>query len=106
PGIAGMLQKMAEGIPVEGMESILPVVAGPVVPLTDCLPEGSAVALVDPERSSARAASLGETNREFLEAAWSAATAGASAPIDLQQGDFLAISELREAVHARDGVWW
>ncbi|GAA5150404.1 transcription-repair coupling factor [Microbacterium pseudoresistens] len=106
PGIAGMLQKMAEGIPVEGMESILPVVAGPVVPLTDCLPEGAAVALVDPERSSARAVSLGETNREFLDAAWSAATAGASAPIDLQQGDFLAISELREAVHVRDGVWW
>ena len=106
PGIAGMLQKMAEGIPVEGMESLLPVVAGPVVPLTDYLPEHAAVALVDPERSGARAASLGETNREFLDAAWSAATAGASAPIDLQTGDFLSIAELRTAVHGRDGVWW
>ncbi|MGN8024997.1 transcription-repair coupling factor [Microbacterium sp. 22242] len=106
PGIAGMLQKMAEGIPVEGMESLLPVVAGPVVPLTDYLPAGASVALVDPERSGARAASLGETNREFLEAAWSAATAGASAPIDLQTGDFLSIAELREAVHGHDGVWW
>ena len=106
PGIAGMLQKMAEGIPVEGMESLLPVVAGPVVPLTDYLPQGAAVALVDPERSGARAASLGETNREFLDAAWSAATAGASAPIDLQTGDFLSIAELRAAVHARGGVWW
>jgi len=106
PGIAGMLQKMSEGIPVEGMESLLPVVAGPVVPLSDYLPEGAAVALVDPERSGARAASLGDTNREFLEAAWSAATAGASAPIDLQQGDFLSIADLRSAVHERDGVWW
>ncbi|SFR42757.1 transcription-repair coupling factor [Microbacterium azadirachtae] len=106
PGIAGMLQKMAEGIPVEGMESLLPVVAGPVVPLVDYLPNGAAVALVDPERSGARAASLGETNREFLDAAWSAATAGASAPIDLQTGDFLSIAELRTAVHDRDGVWW
>ncbi|MCE4025654.1 MULTISPECIES: transcription-repair coupling factor [unclassified Microbacterium] len=106
PGIAGMLQKMAEGIPVEGMESLLPVVAGPVVPLTDYLPEHAAVALVDPERSGARAASLGETNREFLDAAWSAATAGASAPIDLQTGDFLSVAELRSAAHARDGVWW
>ncbi len=106
PGISGMLQKMAEGIPVEGMESLLPVVAGPVVPLTDYLPENAAVALVDPERSSARAASLGETNREFLDAAWSAATAGASAPIDLQTGDFLSVGELREAVHDRGGVWW
>ncbi|MBS1699608.1 MAG: transcription-repair coupling factor [Actinobacteria bacterium] len=106
PGISGMLQKMAEGIPVEGMESLLPVVAGPVVPLTDYLPEQAAVALVDPERSGARAASLGETNREFLEAAWSAATAGASAPIDLQTGDFLSVAELRAAVHERSGVWW
>ena len=106
PGIAGMLQKMAEGIPVEGMESLLPVVAGPVVPLSDYLPEGAAVALVDPERSGARAASLGETNREFLDAAWSAATAGASAPIDLQTGDFLSIADFRAAVHAHDGVWW
>ncbi|WP_251445193.1 transcription-repair coupling factor [Microbacterium sp. USTB-Y] len=106
PGIAGMLQKMAEGIPVEGMESLLPVVAGPVVPLADYLPEQAAVALVDPERSGARAASLGETNREFLDAAWSAATAGASAPIDLQTGDFLSIGDLRAAVHDRDGVWW
>ncbi|MFJ4164936.1 transcription-repair coupling factor [Microbacterium sp. NPDC089698] len=106
PGIAGMLEKMAEGIPVEGMESLLPVVAGPVVPLTDYLPENAAVALVDPERSGARAASLGETNREFLDAAWSAATAGASAPIDLQTGDFLSVAELCAAVHDRGGVWW
>ncbi|MBS1907111.1 MAG: transcription-repair coupling factor [Actinobacteria bacterium] len=106
PGISGMLQKMAEGIPVEGMESLLPVVAGPVVPLTDYLPENAAVALVDPERSGARAASLGETNREFLDAAWSAATAGASAPIDLQTGDFLSVAELRAALHERGGVWW
>ncbi|UGS26804.1 transcription-repair coupling factor [Microbacterium resistens] len=106
PGIAQMLQRMSEGIPVEGMESLLPVVAGPVVPLSDYLPEGAAVALVDPERAGARAASLGETNREFLEAAWSAATAGATAPIDLQQGDFLSVAELREAVHEHGGVWW
>ena len=33
--------------------------------------------------------SLAETNREFLHAAWSAATAGAQAPIDLDAGDFL-----------------
>ncbi|MGX1695823.1 transcription-repair coupling factor [Microbacterium keratanolyticum] len=106
PGIAAMLQKMAEGIPVEGMESLLPAVAGPLVPLADYLPAGSATALVDPERASARATSLGETNREFLEAAWSAATAGASAPVDLGAGDFLSLGDFRTAVHDRDGVWW
>ncbi|PCE14362.1 transcription-repair coupling factor [Microbacterium sp. SZ1] len=106
PAIAGMLEKMAEGIPVEGMESLLPAVAGPLKSLVEYLPEGSATAVVDPERSSARAITLGETNREFLDAAWSAATSGASAPIDLGAGDFLTIARLREIVRDRGGVWW
>ncbi|QTV79901.1 transcription-repair coupling factor [Microbacterium sp. NIBRBAC000506063] len=114
PALAGMLEKMAEGIPVEGMESLLPLVAGPLVSLVEYLPMRSAVALLDPERSTARAATLGETNREFLDAAWSAATSGAEAPIDrdslssagLDAGDFLTIPELREVVHGREGVWW
>ena len=106
PAIAGMLEKMAEGIPVEGMESLLPAVAGPLKSLAEYLPAGSATAVVDPERSSARAITLGETNREFLDAAWSAATSGASAPIDLGAGDFLTIAQLREVVRDRGGVWW
>ncbi|MEE2815249.1 MAG: transcription-repair coupling factor, partial [Actinomycetota bacterium] len=63
-------------------------------------------AVVDPERASSRAQNLGETNREFLDAAWSAATSGASAPIDLGAGDFLSLARMREIVHGRDGVWW
>ena len=106
PAIAGMLEKMAEGIPVEGMESLLPAVAGPLSSLAEYLPAGAATAVVDPERSSARAITLGETNREFLDAAWSAATSGASAPIDLGAGDFLTIAQLREVVRDRGGVWW
>ncbi|MFK4762009.1 transcription-repair coupling factor [Microbacterium sp. ZW T5_45] len=106
PAIAGMLEKMAEGIPVEGMESLLPAVAGPLVSLAEYFPEGSAAAVVDPERSTARAITLGDTNREFLDAAWSAATSGASAPIDLGAGDFLTIARFREAVHDRGGVVW
>ncbi|MFK0401778.1 transcription-repair coupling factor [Microbacterium sp. NPDC090225] len=106
PAIAGMLEKMAEGIPVEGMESLLPAVSGPLSSLAEYLPAGAATAVVDPERSSARAITLGETNREFLDAAWSAATSGASAPIDLGAGDFLTIAQLREVVRDRGGVWW
>ncbi|MGY1550764.1 transcription-repair coupling factor [Microbacterium sp. A588] len=106
PAIAGMLEKMAEGIPVEGMESLLPAVSGPLKALIEYFPEGTATALIDPERASARAQSLGDTNREFLDAAWSAATSGASAPIDLGAGDFLTVARLREIVRERDGVWW
>ncbi|MDW4571260.1 transcription-repair coupling factor [Microbacterium sp. M3] len=106
PGLAGMLEKMAEGIPVEGMESLLPAVVDRLVTLVDYLPEHAAVALVDPERAVTRAITLGETNREFLDAAWSAATAGASTPVDLGAGDFLTLPALREATRERGGVWW
>ncbi len=106
PGLRTMLEKMSEGIPVEGMESLLPAVADGIVPLVDYLPRGTAVALIDPERAVTRAMTLGETNREFLEAAWSAATAGADAPVDLDSGDFLALPELHAATRERGGVWW
>ncbi len=106
PGLAGMLEKMSEGIPAEGMESLLPAVVDRLVTVADYLPEGAAVALVDPERAVTRAITLGDTNREFLEAAWSAATAGAQTPIDLGAGDFLTLPALREAARARGDVWW
>ena len=106
PGLRGMLEKMSEGIPVEGMESLTPALVDGLVTIADYLPVGTATALIDPERSVTRAITLGETNREFLEAAWSAATAGAAAPIDLGAGDFVSLPVLREAVHERDGVWW
>ena len=113
PSIAGMLEKLAEGIPVEGMESLSPALLERLVPITHYLPDGAAVAVVSPERVESRAVSLGETNREFLDAAWSAATAGAETPIDLAAGDFLTLRELREAaLYSAPGepdagrVWW
>ena len=106
PGIAQMLEKMANGIPVEGMESLSPVVAGPLVSLPAYLPPAASVALVDPERAITRALTLGETNREFLEAAWAVATGGGDAPVDLDAGDFLPISRLRDDVRSAGGVWW
>lgn len=106
PGLSAMLEKMAEGIPVEGMESLLPAVVDRLVTLVDYLPDGAAVALVEPERAVTRAITLGETNREFLDAAWSAATAGAKTPVDLGAGDFLTLPALRDATREHGGVWW
>lgn len=106
PALRSMLERMAEGIPVEGMESLTPVLVDRLVPVVEYLPEGAAVALVDPARSLARARNLHDTNREFLDAAWSAATAGASTPVDLGAGDFLALEDVRDAARERGGVWW
>ncbi|MRH28700.1 transcription-repair coupling factor [Microbacterium sp. SYP-A9085] len=106
PGLRGMLEKMAEGIPAEGMESLTPALVDRLVTLVDYLPAASAVALLDPERSVTRALTLAETNREFLEAAWSVATAGGEVPVDLGAGDFVTLPALREVAHGRGGVWW
>ena len=104
PSLSQMLAKIAEGIPVDGMESLAPALADRLVPLTHYLPTDAAIAVLAPERVASRAVSLVETNREFLSAAWNAATAGAEAPIDLDSGDFLSISALRDAAGARN--WW
>ena len=104
PSLSTMLAKIGEGIPVDGMESLAPALVDRLVPLTHYLPAGAAIAVLSPERVAARAVSLGETNREFLSAAWNAATAGAEAPIDLDSGDFVTLSMLRESAAGRP--WW
>ncbi|HEY4225618.1 MAG TPA: transcription-repair coupling factor, partial [Pseudolysinimonas sp.] len=104
PTLASLLAKVAEGIPVEGMEALAPALLDKLVPLTDYLPPDSAIAILGPERVSTRAVNLAETNKEFLDAAWNAATAGAQAPIDLGAGDFLTVNGLRKAAGGR--AWW
>ncbi len=104
PSFAGMLAKLAEGIPVDGMESLAPALVDRLVPLTHYLPQDAAVAVLSPERVAGRAVDLIATNREFLAAAWNAATAGAEAPIDLDAGDFVTLASLRESAGNR--TWW
>lgn len=104
PSLAQMLAKISEGIPVDGMESLAPALVDRLVPLTHYLPPDAAIAVLSPERVSSRALSLVETNREFLSAAWNAATAGAEAPIDLDSGDFITLGALRVAAGKR--AWW
>jgi transcription-repair coupling factor (superfamily II helicase) len=103
PNISTMLEKIAQGIPVEGMESLTPALVDQLVPLTHFAPAGTAVAVLSPERVRTRAAHVAQTNNEFLDAAWHAASVGASAPIDLSSGDFLELDDLRAGFL---GPWW
>ena len=102
PSLGTLLAKISEGIPVEGMESLAPALVDRLVPLTHYLPESAAIVVLSPERVASRAVSLLETNREFLTAAWHAATVGAESPIDLDAGDFVTVNGLREAAGVRD----
>ncbi|HEX8518714.1 MAG TPA: transcription-repair coupling factor [Pseudonocardia sp.] len=84
PPLRELLERLAEGIPAEGMESLVPaLVGGELELLTDLLPAGAPVLLADPERIRTRSADLVRTGQEFLEASWFTAGIGGDAPIDV-----------------------
>ena len=102
-----MLTKLAEGIPVEGMEALIPaLLPGEMQLLTDILPPGAHVLLNDPEKIRTRAHDLVRTGQEFLEASWMAAAGGGKAPIDLGASAYRDLADI--AAHARDTghPWW
>ena len=106
PALADMLGKLAEGIPVEGMEAFTPVLAERMDLLVDYVPPGGLVLACDPERIRARAEDLVRTSQEFLEASWVNAAAGAEAPIDLGPSAFQPIARIRAAAAALGLPWW
>ncbi|QDQ91303.1 transcription-repair coupling factor [Rhodococcus sp. WB9] len=112
-----MLDKMSAGIPVEGMEALLPVLRpGQLQLLTDVLPESAHVLLCDPEKIRTRATDLVRTGQEFLEASWTAASIGGAAPLDTSvlKGDgidlgasaYRSLSQVRESAEATGLPWW
>ncbi|MFC7403009.1 transcription-repair coupling factor [Citricoccus sp. GCM10030269] len=130
PGATDMLERISQGIAVEGMESLAPILADGMVPLVDLLPEGSLTVLVEPEKIRHRADDLLSTNEEFLSAAWATASQGGAAPVDLSNavtaalgmhtaenggsdsagqagaGGFATLAETRTAALRRFQGWW
>ncbi|GAA2211284.1 transcription-repair coupling factor [Nonomuraea monospora] len=106
PALAEVLDQLAEGVPVEGMEAFAPVLAGEMDLLLDHLPIRSAVFVCDPERIRGRAEELVRTSQEFLEASWINAAAGGEAPIDLGAAAFRTLEEIREHADALGQPWW
>ncbi len=110
PGVADLLSKVAEGIAVEGMESLAPALVDGMESLLDVLAPDSAVVLLDPERVRTRAHDLVATSEEFLGASWANAAAGNAVPVDLQQvlGTASSWSLSHARAHALEiGVpWW
>jgi transcription-repair coupling factor (superfamily II helicase) len=105
--LAEMLAKLADGIPTEGMEALIPVLcAGELDLLTDVLPDGAHVLVIDPEKVRTRAHDLVRTGQEFLEAAWMAAAGGGKSPLDLGRSAYRDLADT--ASHARDTghPWW
>lgn len=125
PGVADLLEKVAAGISVEGMESLAPVLVDRMVPLLDLVPAGTIVVVTDPEKVRTRAHDLVATSAEFLAASWSNASAGSAVPVDLSQvgaagvgtaagvserdlgeGSYWPLARVREHARARSIPWW
>ena len=106
PELEEILGKIAEGIAVEGMEALSPVLVDGMELLLDQLPAGTHLLACDPERIRARAADLVRTSQEFLDASWSGAASGGKAPIDLGAAALRDLDDVRD--HARElGIpWW
>ncbi|SDN11733.1 transcription-repair coupling factor [Allokutzneria albata] len=105
--LAEMLTKLAQGIPCEGMEALIPaLLPGELQLLTDVVPEGTHVLLADPEKIRTRAHDLVRTGQEFLEASWMAAAGGGSAPIDLGATAYRALGEIADHARASGRPWW
>ena len=110
PGVSEMLAKVADGIAVEGMESLAPALVDGMESVLDVLPDESIVLLADPEKVRRRAHDLVATSQEFLEASWANAAAGNAVPVDLASvlgtASFWTIAQLRAHALEAGRPWW
>ena len=106
PELSDLLGRIADGIAVDGMESLSPVLADALELFVDVLPDGAGVLVLDPERVRTRAHDLVATSREFLDASWANAAAGGQAPIDLGAAAYQDFGEVREHALAGGLPWW
>ncbi|OEJ95921.1 transcription-repair coupling factor [Streptomyces thermolilacinus] len=106
PELGELLGKIAEGIAVEGMESLAPVLVDDMELLLDVLPQGSMAVVCDPERVRTRAADLVATSQEFLQASWAATAGGGEAPIDVGAASLWSIADVRDRARELGIPWW
>ncbi len=107
PGsLAEMLERIAEGHAVEGIESLAPVLVDGLELLVDVLPVNTQVLVADPERIRIRAQELVATSEEFLQASWSAAADGGKIPIDVGAAAYQTLADVRRHALGRGQGWW
>ncbi|MGW2303661.1 transcription-repair coupling factor [Streptomyces sp. NPDC001809] len=106
PELGELLNKIAEGIAVEGMESLAPVLVDDMELLLDVLPKGAMAVVCDPERVRTRAADLVATSQEFLQASWAATAGGGEAPIDVGAASLWGIADVRDRARELGMSWW
>ncbi|MCL1801427.1 MAG: transcription-repair coupling factor, partial [Promicromonosporaceae bacterium] len=106
PAATDMLVKIADGIPVEGMESLTPALVPGLQPLLDLVSPDSVLVIDEYEKVRRRAHDLVATTAEFLDAAWSGAVSGGKVPLNLSAASFATLEETRDLAERRELGWW
>ena len=106
PGLTDLLDKLANGIPVEGMESLSPILIDGMEPVLNLVPDKALLVIDEPEKVKRRAFDLVATTDEFLAAAWSGATSGGTIPLDLSSASFATLEEAQAVAQKRGIGWW
>ncbi len=106
PELIEMLDKIAQGHAVDGMEALSPALVDGMELLVELVPEGTHVLVCDPELVRGRAIDLVKTSEEFLQASWAAAAGGGQAPIDLGASSYRPLADVRATALARGLAWW
>ncbi|MFZ9640942.1 MAG: transcription-repair coupling factor [Candidatus Nanopelagicaceae bacterium] len=106
PELQEMCGRIANGIYVEGMESLSGVLTE-TAPLMTFLPTTTRIVLMDDERIRLRSIDLIKTAEEFLEAAWSSAANGGATPLplhdELERGSYTSLDVALEG-HERTSI--
>ena len=98
PAALEILDRVAQGISTEGMESLIPILVDETETILQRMPKGTEVIFIDDERIRMRTIDLLATNEEFFEAAWSHAALGAAAPLPVTDATYLSWEGLTEEI--------
>ena len=106
PELVDLLDKIAQGHAVDGMEALSPVLVDGMELLVELLPRDTHVLVCDPELVRGRAVDLVRTSEEFLHASWAAAAGGGQAPVDLEASSYRSLADVRGVALDRGLAWW
>ena len=105
PGVADMLELISQGIAVQGMESLAPVLAPGLQSVVSLLPGDTTIVIDEPGKVARRAADLLATSHEFEQAAWQAAAGGGKIPIQAARA-LQSLNDFNQEALDNGLGWW
>ena len=101
PAAIEVLEKISQGISVDGMESLIPFLIDENETIFDRINPRTKVIFIEEERIKSRTADLIATNEEFLQASWSSASLGGAAPMPVDKVTYLDWNSLIETIDSK-----